>query len=567
MNQLEEFRRQSPPPLTPRPLNLPTPQETTLENGLRVVIVEDSRLPLVSFRLAVRAGNAHDPRHLPGLSDVLASMLTEGTESFTSRQLADEVARLGATLAAGASSDYSTIAASALAQYSDRVLELLAEVALRPSFPENELEIVRQNAEQSLIAQRGQPSFLATERVSQVLFGEHPYSVVAPTRESLIATTVDELKKFHREKFSPQAAVLFVVGDVKAEAVMARVRTLFGPWQPGSAPSEDFPAPPERTSRVAYLVDRPNSAQSNIVIANLGITRTHPDYFPLLLMHTVLGANASSRLFMNLREDKGYTYGAYSSLDARRNGGSLRATSEVRTPVTGASLKEFFYELERIRTEPVSDKELRDAKSFLTGVFPIRLETQEGLIDQLVQIKMYELPDDYLQTYRDRVSAVTKEEVQRVAREHLTPEKAAIVIVGDAKAILDQVKPFTEEIELYNSAGKRKELPTNGSPPKNTDVTGEWSLTINVPGGSVPATLVVAREGARLSGQIQSEMGDGRFDEMMIDGTTFGALLVFQTQGRTIEGKVSGDAEADEINGTIELSVPGAPPLTFTGTR
>lgn len=567
MNQTEEFRRQSPPPLAPRPLNLPTPQETTLDNGLRIVIVEDSRLPLVSFRLAVRAGNSHDPKHLPGLSDVLATMLTEGTESLTSRELADEVARLGATLAAGSSSDYCTIAASSLASYSDRVLELLAEVALRPTFPENELEIVRQNAEQSLIAQRGQPSFLASERISQVLFGQHPYSVVAPTRESLAATTVEELKSFHRARFSPQAAVLFIVGDVKSDALLERIRALFGAWQSGSAPGENFPAPPERTSRVAYLVDRPNSAQSNIVIANLGINRTHPDYFSLLLMNTVLGANASSRLFMNLREDKGYTYGAYSSLDARRNGGSLRATSEVRTPVTGDSLKEFFYELDRIRNEPVSDKELQDAKSFLTGVFPIRLETQEGLIDQLVQIKMYGLPDDYLQNYRERVSAVTKEDVQRVARQHLTPEKAAIVIVGDAKAIVEQVKPFTEEIEFYTSAGKRKEMSPAGSSRNEVDPTGEWSLTINVPGGSVPATLVVSRNGSHLSGQIESEMGDGKFDEMMLDGTTFGALVVFRMQGQTIEGKVSGDVEGTEINGTIELSIPGAPPLTFSGNK
>ncbi|HVG39552.1 MAG TPA: pitrilysin family protein, partial [Pyrinomonadaceae bacterium] len=274
MNQIEEFRRQSPPPLAPRPLNLPTPQETTLDNGLRVVIVEDSRLPLVSFRLAVRAGNSHDPQHLPGLSDVLATMLTEGTESLTSRELADEVARLGATLAAGSSSDYSTIAASSLASYSDRVLELLAEVALRPIFPPHELEIVRQNAEQSLIAQRGQPSFLANERVSQVLFGAHPYSVVAPTPASLAAIDSATLAEFHRQKFVPGAAVLFVVGDVERDAVLERVNTLFGAWAGGLPPAEEFPAPPARAGRVAYIVDRPNSAQSNIVIANLGVTRT-----------------------------------------------------------------------------------------------------------------------------------------------------------------------------------------------------------------------------------------------------------------------------------------------------
>jgi zinc protease len=173
-------------------------------------------------------------------------------------------------------------------------------------------------------------------------------------------------------------------------------------------------------------------------------------------MHTVLGANASSRIFMNLREDKGYTYGAYTSLDARRAAGSFRATAEVRTAVTGESLKEFFYELERIREELVTEKEIRDAQNYLTGIFPIRLETLDGLIDQLIQIKMHGLPDDYLQTYRERVSAITREDVQRVARRCVTPASAAIVVVGDAGALADEIKGYAEEIEIYDSAGNRK---------------------------------------------------------------------------------------------------------------
>ncbi|MDQ3474456.1 MAG: insulinase family protein, partial [Acidobacteriota bacterium] len=198
------------------------------------------------------------------------------------------------------------------------------------------------------------------------------------------------------------------------------------------------------------------SEQSNIVIANGGgITRTSPDYFPMLLMHTVLGANASSRLFMNLREEKGYTYGAYSSLDARRSAGSFRVSAEVRTSVTEESLKEFFYELDRIRDEPVTEKELDDAKSYLTGVFPIRLETQEGLIEQIVQIKMLGLPDDYLQTYRPQIQEVRLDEVQHVAGRYIRPDEAAIIIVGDGADISRQVKPFTDKVETYNTAGER----------------------------------------------------------------------------------------------------------------
>jgi zinc protease len=203
-------------------------------------------------------------------------------------------------------------------------------------------------------------------------------------------------------------------------------------------------------------VDRPGSAQSNIVIANESITRSNPHYFPMLLMHTILGANASSRLFMNLREQKGYTYGAYSNLDARRLAGTFRATAEVRTAVTGASLHEFFYELDRIRDDAVSEEEILNAKSYLSGVFPIRIETQDGLIDQLVNMKMLDLPDDYLSTYRDSVNAVTTEEIQTVARDYVTPDKAAVVIVGDAAEITEQIKPYSEKIEVYDTEGNLK---------------------------------------------------------------------------------------------------------------
>src|SRR5262249_31205658 len=212
-------------------------------------------------------------------------------------------------------------------------------------FPQNEIDLARENTKQLLIQQRAQPTFLATERVAKVIFGEHPYSRVAATPESLDAMTREGLRDFHRSHFIPNNAVLIAVGDIRPAKFLDRLNELFGSWDTGSPALVDFPRLPAHSTRRAYLVDRAGSEQSNIVIANAAIARTSPDYFPMLLMHTILGANASSRLFMNLREEKGYTYGAYSSLDTRRVGGSFRATAEVRTAVTGASLKEFFFEL------------------------------------------------------------------------------------------------------------------------------------------------------------------------------------------------------------------------------
>ncbi len=565
-NTQPETLKQPPPPLPPRPIKLPTTSETTLSNGLLVVVVADQRLPLVSYRLALRSGDAHDPAELPGLVDMLTGLLTEGTQSRNSREIADEVARLGATLQAGANSDYTTVAASSLTTFSDEILELLADVALRPVFPANEVELTKQNTKESLKQQRAQPSFLATEMVAKVMFGAHPYSVTAPTPEAIDATTREKLIEFHRSKFVPNNAVLVVAGDVDHDSLLQRIENLFGNWQPGAVIGDDFPAPPTRTARSAYLIDRPGSAQANIVIANSGITRTSPDYFPMLVMHTVLGANASSRLFMNLREEKGYTYGAYSSLDARRTAGTFRATAEVRTPVTGDSLKEFFYELGRIRSEPVSEKELADAKSYLTGVFPIRLETQEGLIDQLVQIKMFGLPDNYLNTYRSQIQSVTREQIQAVALKYVKPDEAAIVIVGDGNQLSEQIKPYAENIEFYNTAGKRKTKGEASSAKFAAVYVGDWTLKIDTPlGQSIPATLTLTQNANGLAGKVESEMGSGELLSATVAGDSLSAIVSLDVAGHAIEANISAEATDNQIEGTISLQ--DAPALTFTGTR
>ena len=533
-----------------------------MSNGLSLVVVEDSRLPLVSYRLAFRVGGAFDPPTLPGLTDLLAGLLPEGTTKRTSREIADEVARMGASLSAGANSDYTIVAASALASFNDPVLDMIAEVILEPSFPEHEVELAKQNTKESLRQQRAQPSFLASEMVARVMFGDHPYSIVSPTPESIDRSTRDEFVKFHRAKLVPNSAVFIVVGDVRYEEIVNRVESLFSTWERGEQLVADFPAPPVRTKRTGYLIDRPGSAQSNIVIANSGITRTNPDYFPLLLMHTVLGANASSRLFMNLREEKGYTYGAYSNLDARRSAGTFRATAEVRTPVTGDSLKEFFYELERIGNSPVSEKEIADAKAYLTGVFPIRLETQEGLTDQLVQIKMLNMPSDYLETYRDRVQAVTVEEIQRVAAKYIRPDEAALIVVGDGASVLEQMQPYCEDIETYNTAGRRK----TAAAAETTDPVGSWSIEVETPlGQSIPATITIARSDSGFTGVIHSEMGDADLGAIEINENSFHATTSLEMDGHAVEAEVSARFEGDHTEGFLKLQ--NSPSLPFTGTR
>ena len=256
-----------------------------------------------------------------------------------------------------------------------------------------------------------------------------------------------------REKFTANNATLFVVGDVESKKLLLEIEKLFGSWKQGSVADTEFIAPPIRKTRTLSVVNRPDSAQSNIIIGNIGINRTHKDYFPCIVMNQILGAGSSSRLFMNIREDKGYTYGAYSGFDARRLSGMFEATAEVRNEVTGDSLKEFFYELNRIRDEEATVEELSDAKSYLTGVFPLRSETQEGLTNQIVSQELNGLPQDYLQTYRDNVNAISLDEVQRVANEYIDVDKIAIVIVGDAKTILEQSKDYAESVEVFDVDG------------------------------------------------------------------------------------------------------------------
>jgi len=248
----------------------------------------------------------------------------------------------------------------------------------------------------------------------------------------------------------------------------------------------------------------------------------------------------------------------------------MRASAEVRTPVTGDSLKEFFYELDRIRTEPVSDKEIFDAKSYLTGVFPLRLETQEGLIDQLVQIKMFDLPDDYLETYRQQVQEVTVEEIQAVAAKYVRPNEAAIVIVGDGAEVLDQVKPYTDAIEFYNTAGKRKEK--RSTPSDSADqsdaalIVGSWTIDIQTPfGQNIPATLTVWQTEAGLGGSIASEMGDANIVSAEFVGNSFTAALSFEMGGQSLEAKIAGEVDGIQMDGSISLQ--DSPELPFTGTK
>lgn len=568
-NMNEDFRKTAPAPLAPKPFNIPQPFETTLPNGLKVVVVENKNLPLVSYRLAFRSGQVDDPADALGLTAATAAMLNEGTSARTSRQLAEEIEKLGASLGASASSDNTIVSASSLSMYSSDVLKLMAEVVLTPAFPEKELALYKQNTIEGLKVQRADAGFLANERVAKIIYGAHPYGTISPAASDVEKISRERLMNFHRQTYVPNNAILIVVGDVDREKLLKEVGALFGAWQKGAVAQTKFPAAPVRTEKTLTIVDRPGSAQSNIVLANLAIDRRSPDYFAVTVMNQVLGAGASSRLFMNLREAKGYTYGAYSSFDARRQTGAFEATAEVRTPVTGDSLKEFFYELERIRDAEVSAKELQDAKNYLTGVFPIRAETQEGLTNLIVTQQLYDLPDDYLQTYREKINAVTLADVRRAAQTYLTPDKVAIVVVGDAEEILKQVKPYSSKIDAYNTEGKSVDIAGYGkaAAAPTVDATGKWALTLEVQGQKIPVTLDLKQDGGKVTGSLDSMLGKGDINAGKISGDKINAVAVTQIQGQSVELNLSGTIAGDTMKGVVTAGIPGFPPVNFEGKR
>jgi zinc protease len=563
-----DIRKTVPPSLAPISFDIAQPHRATLANGLRVVLFEEERLPLISYRLAFYTGDINDTDGNIGITSAISSMLTEGTREYSSQQLAEKIERLGASISANASDDFTIVAASALSLYNSDVLRLLAEVVLRPTFPESELDLYRRNTVEHLKFQRSQPGFLAGEQAARLIFGHHPYARVSPKPEDIEKLDRRELARRHAATFVPNNALMIVVGDIKQAELMDELNSLFGDWEPGEVNVDTFEEPPERTERTLTIVDRPGSAQSNIVIGNLGVKRTDPDYFSLLVMNQVLGAGASSRVFMNLREEKGYTYGAYTRLDAKRLTGSFEATAEVRTPVTGDSLKEFFYELDRIRNDRVGDEELADAKNFLTGVFPLRAETQEGLTNLLVNQYLYGLPDDYLQTYRDNIAAVSADDVQRVAQKLIRPDQMAIVIVGDAEEVLPRARDYAGSVEIFDTEGHPQDVSkyTAAASYQPADVAGKWSLTIDLQGQSLPVSLTLTQTDSSVSGELETMLGTGNIANGTVAGNKMSATASAEFQGRAVELAIVGKVEDGSMTGFITTEMFPTP-LPFSGTR
>ncbi len=436
------FPTRPPAPGPAGEFRFPAFTEDRLDNGLRVVVCEDRRVARVCATILIATGLTHDEQGLPGLAAFLAEMLKEGAGTRTADEIAEAVDFMGAELETAGSQDMLQVFISMLEEYFADGLGLLADLVLDPTLPNEELERLRRRELASLANKHAQPSYLGRKACYRALYGDHPYAAFDATEESLTAISPKDLVGFREAHFDPSKAYLVVVGSVTRRQALRAAELVFGTWPAAKAaepPTADVSPIAERR---ALVVDFPNAVQSNIFIANHALPFGHPDFVPFKVMNQVLGGSFASRLFMNLREEKGYTYGAYSRPDARVEAGCLVASAAVRNEVTEDAVREFIAELNRIRDELVGQDELGNAKSFLTGVFPIALERIEEIAAHIVSLKLYGLPDDHWDTYRDRINATTPEQVQAMARQYVRLDRSVIVVVGRAAELRPALEPY-----------------------------------------------------------------------------------------------------------------------------
>ena len=440
-------------------VDLPRAVEATLDNGLRVLVLEDRRAPIVSMELTVSgAGPVYEPPHLSGVAGMTARMMREGTTTRSNAEIQEGIARLGATLQTSSrfGSTIATVSASGLSRNVEDWFEIVQDVLLHPAFPESEFQRLREEEEAGLRQQRSSSGFLADERFSAAVFGDHPAARRSATAASLDQMSTEILAEWHRERYTPQNSILSIAGDVDADDLVEDLNDWLAGWEP-MGPAEELPADPEPPTRgQIILVDRPGSAQTTIYMGSLALERTDLDYIPLAVMNGVLGGSSAARLFLNLREEKGYTYGAYSTFSALKYPGSLRMFADVRTEVTGGAMAEFLNEIERIREEPVPAAELEAVKRSMVARFALSLERPTSLLDYSTTRAIYGLPLDYWDMYPGSVMAVTSERVQAMARKYLVPETMQIVAVGDVSRIRSSFEPYGPVI-VYDADGNRVE--------------------------------------------------------------------------------------------------------------
>lgn len=436
-------------------VKLPKPQEATLANGLRLMVLEDHRLPRVSFQIIVPgAGGYYDPAPMIGLSSYAAQMMREGTASKSSAQISQALETMAANVnvGAGTSSTFATVSGGTLTENLDRLFDLTADVLLNPTFSAEEWDRLKTRARTGLVQQRTQPGFLSQERFSRVVFGDHPSGRVSATPATLDAITREAMVEWHRTKLVPDHALIAFAGDITLADARKLAEAKLGAWKKAGTPKPSVAEVPAAGAAKVYLVGRPGSVQTSLLVGTQSMVRTDPDFIPLTVANRVLGGTMG-RLFRHLREEKGYTYGIGSNFNALQYRGAWTASTNVRTDVTDPALTDLMAEIASMRSTAVPEKELNDHKRAIVASFALSLEQPEQLLGYYVQNWLYNLPADYWDTYPAKVSAVTPAAAQAAAAKYWDPAKLQIVAVGDASKITE-IMQKRGTLEVYDADGK-----------------------------------------------------------------------------------------------------------------
>ncbi len=414
--------------------------EHTLSNGLKVFIVESKRQPTVTLRLLIKSGSIYDGNKT-GLAGFTAGLLDRGTTKRNAQQFAQELDFYGARFGAGADDDSTSVSISGLVKFLPQMIDLFTDAVFHPLYSADELAKEQKKVTSALAREKQQPSALAPKLRDRLIFGDHPYGDFA-TETTINSINRDDLAAFHARHFIANRATLAVVGDVKAAEVLPLLEKAFGGWKTGPAPTVTLPEFPKADHTTISLVDRPGSVQSTVVVAAPGVPRNSPDFPELNVVNSTLGGGFSGRLFQNLRERNGFTYGAGSRFAPQQLGGVFTASSDVRNAVTEQAAVEILNELKRIREQPIEEKELAMQRDYLAGNYLLSLENPGATASRVQEIEFFGLPADYYKSYARRVTSVTPERAQELARKYLRDENLTIVVVGEAK----EIKPMLEKL-------------------------------------------------------------------------------------------------------------------------
>ncbi|QQR90322.1 MAG: insulinase family protein [Myxococcales bacterium] len=437
----------------PDELKFPAIERQKLDNGLELNVVEMHDLPMVHLQLVIREGEAADPKDKPGVASLTASMLEEGTRRLSSSALAETIEFLGAELHVGSNADQLYVGISALSKDLEKVLSLLGEIISQPGFRANEFTKLKKREHARLELSRNDPYFLASREFYKALYGDHPYAHIDTNEQALETISREDLIRWHREHVLPNNAFLVAVGDLDQESFSKLASSSFKNWKKRDLPKMATFDPKRRQNRQVFVVDRPESVQSVIYWGNLSIERSNQDYIPLLVANQVLGGSAAARLFMDLREKRSLTYGAYSRFDERAGLAPFKVSAAVRTEVTGQAMDAFAEHLHRITTEPVPDDELQNAERLLSDSFPLQLETYGSIADLVSELRLFGLPDHYWDSYRGKIRDVSVEQAQQAAQHYITPDRGVIVVVGKAADIAQDLRRFGK-VTVLDSSGK-----------------------------------------------------------------------------------------------------------------